>query len=99
MGSPVKAKSKGRHNLQKQIVEPVQKQFFTMGCDGGTIPTRDEQVRLKKKPEQKDKDSVRLYKWQHCHLTQQKLTKPIVACELGFLYSKEVIIEKLLDSK
>jgi len=70
-----------------------------MGCDGGTIPTRDELVRTKKKPEQKDKDSVRLYKWQHCHLTQQKLTKPIVACELGFLYNKEVIIEKLLDSK
>ena len=28
-----------------------------MGCDGGTIPTRDELVRLKKKPEQKDKNS------------------------------------------
>lgn len=70
-----------------------------MGCDGGTIPTRDELVKTKKKPEQKDKDSVRLYKWQHCHLTQQKLIKPIVACELGFLYNKEAIIEKLLDSK
>jgi len=70
-----------------------------MGCDGGTIPTRDELVRTKKKPEQKDKDSVRLYKWQHCHLTQQKLTKPIVSCELGFLYNKEAVIEKLLDSK
>ena len=23
-----------------------------MGCDGGTIPTRDELVRVKKKPEQ-----------------------------------------------
>ena len=42
---------------------------------------------------------MRLYKWQHCHLTQQKLIKPIVACELGFLYNKEAIIEKLLDSK
>jgi len=70
-----------------------------MGCDGGTIPTRDELVKTKKKPEQKDKDSVRLYKWQHCHLSQQKLTRPIVACELGFMYNKEVIIEKLLDSK
>ena len=42
---------------------------------------------------------MRLYKWQHCHLSQQKLAKPIVACELGFLYNKEAIIEKLLDSK
>jgi len=70
-----------------------------MGCDGGTIPTRDELVKTKKKPEQKDKDSLRAVKWQHCHLSQQKLTKPIVACELGFLYNKEVIIEMLLDSK
>ena len=28
-----------------------------MGCDGGTIPRRDELVKVKKKPEQKDKDA------------------------------------------
>lgn len=70
-----------------------------MGCDGGTIPTRDELVKTKKKPEQKDQDSVRLYKWQHCALTQEPLDKPIVACELGRLYNKEAIIEKLLNAK
>ena len=48
---------------------------------------------------QKDKDSVRLYKWQHCCLSQAKLVKPIVACELGRLYNKEAIIEKLLNDK
>ena len=42
-----------------------------MGCDGGTIPTRDELVKLKKKPEQKDADAVRLLKWAHCALSQQ----------------------------
>ena len=26
--------------------------ILTMGCDGGTIPTRDELVKTKKKPEQ-----------------------------------------------
>lgn len=42
---------------------------------------------------------MRLYKWQHCALTQEPLEKPIVACELGRLYNKEAIIEKLLNAK
>ena len=48
---------------------------------------------------QKDKDSVRIYKWQHCALTQEPLEKPVVACELGRMYNKEAIIEKLLNAK
>ena len=70
-----------------------------MGADGGTIPTRCELVKTRQKPEQKDKDSVRIYKWQYCNLTQQPLIRPIVACELGRLYNKEAIIEKLLEDK
>ena len=70
-----------------------------MGADGGTIPTRCELVKTRQKPEQKDKDSVRIYKWQYCNLTQQPLVRPIVACELGKLYNKEAIIEKLLENK
>ncbi|KAG8288716.1 Protein RTF2 [Homalodisca vitripennis] len=68
-----------------------------MGCDGGTIPKRDELVRTKKKPEQKDKDSELSYRWRHCNITQQPLQKPIVACHLGRLYSKISVIEALLD--
>lgn len=70
-----------------------------MGADGGTIPTRDELVKTKKNPENKDKDSVRLYKWQYCHLTQEKIVRPIVACQLGRLYNKEAIIKILLQKK
>lgn len=70
-----------------------------MGADGGTIPTRCELVTVKKKPEQKDVDSARLYKWAHCALTQEPLQKPVVACELGRMYNKEAIIEKLLNAK
>ena len=70
-----------------------------MGCDGGTIPTRDELVRTKKNPERKDKSSVREYQWQYCHLTQQKLTQPIVSCQLGHLYNKEAIVKMLLKRK
>lgn len=68
-----------------------------MGCDGGTIPKRDELVRTKKKPEQKDKDSELSFRWRHCSITQQPLQAPVVACGLGRLYSKISVIEGLLD--
>jgi len=68
-----------------------------MGCDGGTIPTRDELVKLKKKPEQRDKDGHRLYRWQHCAISQEPLRKPVVACELGKMYNKTSVIELLLS--
>ncbi|CAG9580986.1 unnamed protein product [Danaus chrysippus] len=70
-----------------------------MGCDGGTIPRRDELVRLKKKPEQKDKDAERSFKWRNCALSQQPLQEPIVACGLGRLYSKSSVLEALLDKE
>ncbi|XP_074115808.1 replication termination factor 2 [Cotesia typhae] len=68
-----------------------------MGCDGGTIPRRDELVRIKKKPEQKDKDSELAFRWKHCTIKQMPLQQPIVSCGLGKLYSKEAVIEGLLD--
>ncbi|XP_022091407.1 protein RTF2 homolog [Acanthaster planci] len=68
-----------------------------MGCDGGTIPRRDELVRLKKKPEQVDKNMERMAKWLHCAISQEGLRQPIMACELGRLYNKESLLEYLLD--
>ncbi|XP_059618180.1 replication termination factor 2 [Phlebotomus argentipes] len=68
-----------------------------MGCDGGTIPRRDELVRTKKKPEQKDKESEMQFRWRHCALTQQPLQEPVVMCGLGRLYSKQSVIENLLE--
>jgi len=70
-----------------------------MGCDGGTIPRRDELVKTKKKPEQKDKDAERIFRWKHCALTQQKLQQPIVMDGLGRLYSKQSVIEHLLEKE
>lgn len=37
------------------------------------------------------------YRWQHCALTQERLREPIVMCGLGRLYSKQSVIEQLLD--
>lgn len=68
-----------------------------MGCDGGTIPRRDELVRTKQKPEQKDKNSERLFRWRHCAVSQVPLKAPIVACELGRIYNKEELLTRLLD--
>jgi len=68
-----------------------------MGCDGGTIPRRDELVRTKKKPEQKDKNAETVAKWKHCAISQDPLHKPIVSCELGKLYNKESVLEHLLN--
>lgn len=37
------------------------------------------------------------YRWRHCAMTQERLREPIVMCGLGRLYSKQSIIEQLLD--
>lgn len=68
-----------------------------MGCDGGTIPRRDELVRVKKKPEAKDKEADLAFRWKCCAITQETLQEPIVTCHLGKLYNKMSLIEALLD--
>lgn len=39
------------------------------------------------------------FKWKHCTIRQLPLQSPIVACGLGHLYSKEAVLEGLLDRK
>ncbi|XP_076597439.1 replication termination factor 2 [Chaetodon auriga] len=68
-----------------------------MGCDGGTIPKRHELVKGPKKVEKVDKNAELAAKWKYCALSQEKLRRPIVACELGRLYNKDAVIEFLLD--
>lgn len=68
-----------------------------MGCDGGTIPKRHELVKGPKKVEKVDKNAEMAAKWKYCALSQEKLKRPIVSCELGRLYNKDAIIEYLLD--
>lgn len=48
---------------------------------------------------QKDKEAEMAYRWRHCALTQERLEEPIVMCGLGRLYSKQSIIEQLLDKE
>ncbi|KAG8007629.1 Protein RTF2-like protein [Nibea albiflora] len=68
-----------------------------MGCDGGTIPKRHELVKGPKKVEKVDKNAELAAKWKYCALSQEKLRRPIVSCDLGRLYNKDAVIEYLLD--
>uniref|UniRef100_A0A8B9TLN6 Replication termination factor 2 n=1 Tax=Anas platyrhynchos TaxID=8839 RepID=A0A8B9TLN6_ANAPL len=68
-----------------------------MGCDGGTIPKRHELVKGPPKAQKVDKTAELVARWYYCTLSQEKLCRPIVACELGRLYNKDAVIEFLLD--
>ena len=68
-----------------------------MGCDGGTIPKRDELVRQKKKAEVKDKNAANMAIWRYCALKHETLKRPIVMDAHGLLYNKEAILEYILD--
>lgn len=54
-----------------------------MGADGGTIPKRCELVKSKKKAEKVEKNVANASRWRLCHISQQPLKRPIVACRLG----------------
>jgi hypothetical protein len=68
-----------------------------MGCDGGSIPRREELVKLKKKAEKADPTEVERIKWFTCAMSTERLKEPIVACELGHLYNKEAVIRALIE--
>merc|ERR1712137_578425 len=62
--------------------------------DGGSIPKREELVKLKKR---KERDEQNRNKWGLCAFSKQPLVAPIVACKLGYLYNKTAILEALLE--
>jgi len=70
-----------------------------MGCDGGSIPTRCELVKTKEKAQQKDPNEMRKIRYFSCAISKENLKEPVVACELGNLYNKEIVIECLLEKK
>lgn len=101
--SSLAALIRGRSSIAYTFVDfvstSVDRKASNMGCDGGTIPKRDEMVRLKKKPEKIDKNFELNAKWFHCAITQEPLRAPVVSCELGNLYNKESVLEYLLDKQ
>ena len=69
-----------------------------MGNDGGSIPKRDELVKIKKKKEEAEKDDENRGKWEVCAISKEELQPPIVTCPLGFLYNKEAVLTALLEN-
>jgi len=68
-----------------------------MGCDGGSIPRRDELVKQKQKAAKVDQSILNRVHWFFCTLSKKPLSSPIVACGLGKLYNRDAILEFLLD--
>ncbi|TPX60961.1 hypothetical protein PhCBS80983_g01454 [Powellomyces hirtus] len=68
-----------------------------MGCDGGSIPRRDELVKTKKAAERADPRMQLIVNWFFCALSKQALVQPVVADALGKLYNKDAILEYLLN--
>ncbi|KAG0045443.1 hypothetical protein BGZ83_009342 [Gryganskiella cystojenkinii] len=68
-----------------------------MGCDGGSIPKRDELVKQKQKAAKVDQSILNRVHWYFCTLSKKPLSTPVVACALGKLYNRDAILEFLLD--
>jgi len=68
-----------------------------MGGDGGSIPGRQDLVRMKKKKEVLDKNQELAATWRHCALSHNPLRLPVVACEKGRLFNKEALLMHLID--
>jgi len=69
------------------------------GCDGGSIPTRIELVRVKQQPEQASVSDTAHARSRYCSLSNDILTAPIVVCVLGRMYNKVAVIEALLNKQ
>ena len=68
-----------------------------MGCDGGSIPRRDELVKTKQKQEKPEVAEQLKNVFSTCFLSKQPLEVPIVSCLLGKLYNKSSILNYLID--
>ena len=68
-----------------------------MGNDGGSIPDRTSQIRVKKRKRRINKAEIQKTKSNLCSMTKEKLRKPIVGDRLGQLYNKTSVIEYLLN--
>ena len=67
-----------------------------MGNDGGYIAKRSEMVKQKSEPTKTDYTSINRLRSMLCAISNKKLELPIVACRLGYLYSKEVVLGCLI---
>ena len=68
-----------------------------MGNDGGSIPDRTSQIRVRKRKRRINKAEIQKTKSNLCSMTKEQLRKPIVGDRLGQIYNKTSVIEYLLN--
>ena len=68
-----------------------------MGNDGGSIPDRTSQIRVRKRKRRINRAEIQKTKSNLCSMTKEQLRKPIVGDRLGQLYNKTSVIEYLLN--
>lgn len=74
--------------------------YIIMGCDGGSIPMREDMVRVKKTagpPSTQEKLNDLAIRWSTCSLSAEPLRVPIVADMLGNLFNKEALLAAALS--
>ena len=68
-----------------------------MGNDGGSMPHREDLIKEKPKEKKADQTLLAYNKSHICTLSSQNLIKPIVADRAGNLFTKEVVLEALVN--
>ena len=64
-----------------------------MGNDGGSIPDRTSQIRVRKRKRRINKAEIQKTKSNVCSMTKEQLRKPIVGDRLGQLYNLPSLID------
>ncbi|EFJ45713.1 hypothetical protein VOLCADRAFT_63267, partial [Volvox carteri f. nagariensis] len=71
------------------------------GGDGGSTGAESRscylEMYLGKKADKVNPEEERLAKWTRCHLSGEPLTPPCVVDDIGNLYNKDAVIQRLLD--
>jgi len=67
------------------------------GNDGGSIPTRGEQVRIKRNVKRTDPQLLKRIQTLSCAVTKQQLRQHVVVDDLGYVFNKEAVIKCLLE--
>lgn len=68
-----------------------------MGNDGGSIPDRTSQIRVRKRKRRINRVEIQKTKSNLCSMKKEQLRKPIVGDRLGQLYNKTSVLEYLLN--
>jgi len=86
------------YNLHHESIIHMIYSLHGGGNDGGSIPTRGEMVKIKKKSKQNKGSAIsKRLRWITCAISKQPLVQPIVADQLGNIFNKEEIIKALIE--